>query len=105
MVERAAHNNKELSKKEPTETVPALGHKYEWVITKEANYLQDGVESYKCKKCGDISDTKTIPQLHKDGDQIYQILLEDGTYETVIGYLQLLLDTKFKIRIVIENYE
>ena len=70
-----------------TEEIPALGHHYDWTITKEADYLHEGEESYKCSNCGDIKETRSISRLqHSDIDQEYQVELEDGSYETVIGH-------------------
>ena len=43
-----------------TEEVPALGHEYEWVTTKEVTIFTPGEEQYVCKNCGDISETRVL---------------------------------------------
>lgn len=46
-------------------------HSYEWIVTKDAAVGVNGVESYMCKNCKDVTETKEIPALEpeiKNGD-------------------------------------
>ena len=45
----------------------ALGHDYEWTITKPATETIDGVEQYMCDRCGDIDETKGSHTLYATG--------------------------------------
>ncbi len=50
----------------------ALGHGYEWVITKDVEIGVDGVKEYKCVLCGDVDKTETIPAL-SDGNSDWML--------------------------------
>ena len=46
---------------EPYTTDSPLGHDYEWQIVTEPTCTEPGQQQYICKRCGDISDTETLP--------------------------------------------
>ncbi len=48
---------------EDTETIDKEEHNYQWVTTKEATVRSEGVESFKCTKCGDVKNTRPIDKL------------------------------------------
>ena len=45
------------------DVIPALGHAYEWVITKPATTEEAGLMQNKCSVCGDVSEEKEIAKL------------------------------------------
>lgn len=53
---------------EKIESIPATGHNYSKIVTRNATCTQDGIERYTCSKCMD-SYTTTIPKTgHKYGE-------------------------------------
>ncbi len=42
------------------ETVPALGHDFEWVIDKEATYTETGLKHEKCTRCDEVRNENTV---------------------------------------------
>ena len=44
----------------------ALGHDYQWVVTKPATDTEKGLEEHKCSRCGDVDDQKEIPVLEPE---------------------------------------
>lgn len=46
-----------------TRDIVATGHSYEWVVTKEATTSAEGTKSYKCKVCGNVDKTESIPKI------------------------------------------
>lgn len=65
-----------------TSTIPALGHDYVGIVTKEPTVLTEGVKTYKCSRegCGDTY-TETIPRLEPSQEEAKEVeqLLEDLT--------------------------
>ena len=45
-----------------TKTTATISHKYEWVTTKEATEAEDGLKEYKCKTCGNVTNSEVIPK-------------------------------------------
>lgn len=46
-----------------TQTIPALGHNYQWTETTPAGWKTDGYQSNKCTRCGNVQSGTTIPSL------------------------------------------
>lgn len=46
-----------------TRNIAATGHSYEWVVTKEATTSAEGTKSHKCKICGNVDKTESIPKI------------------------------------------
>ena len=44
----------------------ALGHDYQWVVTRPATETETGLEEHKCSRCGDVDDQKEIPVLEPE---------------------------------------
>lgn len=44
--------------------IAPLGHSYAWKETKFHTCTEEGVESYTCKRCGNVTETRAIPKEH-----------------------------------------
>ncbi len=74
----------------------ALGHNYEWVVTKPATETETGLREHKCTRCDDIDATEEIPVLEKTvaaiGDAKYTTLAEAIAAATAGQTVTLLAD-------------
>lgn len=69
--------------------VPAKGHNYKWVISKEAQIGESGLEEYKCSVCGDVSETKIIPALKEEENQTPSETIDNtAAYTKLVNYLK-----------------
>ena len=78
---------------EYTKTIEdSAGHKFEWVVTKEAQLGVEGEEAHKCSVCQLVDETRATDMLMTDGtNNVYQVCIgyeDDGTpiLKTVIGH-------------------
>ena len=46
----------------PKPSTPTHTHSYEWVVTSQPTCTAVGTKEYKCKTCGNVADTTTIPK-------------------------------------------
>ena len=46
----------------PQPTTPTHTHSYEWVVTSQPSCTEVGIKEYRCKTCGNVADTATIPK-------------------------------------------
>ncbi len=69
----------------------ALGHDYQWVVTKPATDTEKGLEEHKCSRCGNVDDSREIPVIStvKYGD-----VNEDGVVDSSDAILILRYDAK-----------
>ena len=69
----------------------ALGHDYQWVVTKPATDTEKGLEEHKCSRCGNVDDSREIPVIStvKYGD-----VNEDGVVDSSDAILVLRYDAK-----------
>jgi len=51
-----------------TEVIPSYGHNYQWTITSIPGCKKAGQEDLKCTRCGDVSDTRKLPEGHVVAD-------------------------------------
>ena len=56
-----------------TDETPALGHNYEWTITKQPTETEEGVKTGVCTRCGDTI-TETFPASNHEHDYIISIV-------------------------------
>ena len=71
----------------PQPTKPTHTHSYEWVVTSQPSCTEVGIKEYKCKTCGNVADTATIPKTsHTAGTPVKENVQEatckwEGSYE------------------------
>ena len=51
----------------------ALGHSYSWVVDKAATCTEEGIKSYRCSRCHDVSATETIAIVEHTSDMINHV--------------------------------
>ena len=71
----------------PKPSTPTHTHSYEWVVTSQPTCTAVGTKEYKCKTCGNVADTTTIPKTsHTAGTPVKENVQEatckwEGSYE------------------------
>ena len=71
----------------PKPTTPTHTHSYEWVVTSQPSCTEVGIKEYRCKTCGNVADTATIPKTsHTAGTPVKENVQEatckwEGSYE------------------------
>lgn len=71
----------------PQPTTPTHTHSYEWVVTSQPSCTEVGIKEYRCKTCGNVADTATIPKTsHTAGTPVKENVQEatckwEGSYE------------------------
>lgn len=71
----------------PKPTKPTHTHSYEWVVTSQPTCTAVGTKEYKCKTCGNVANTATIPKTsHTAGSPVKENVQAatcewEGSYE------------------------
>ena len=71
----------------PQPTKPTHTHSYEWIVTSQPTCTAVGTKEYKCKTCGNVADTATIPKTsHTAGTPVKENVQEatckwEGSYD------------------------
>lgn len=80
----AAFNNTVFSTQyKNVQDIPALGHSNKWVVTTTATCTREGVESYRCSRCGTVFETRTVDKLpHSYISTVVSPTCTNGGYTT-----------------------